>query len=208
MAFLRSYSEAGDPPARTLRAGRLQRSTMRGTVATVARAHGFHNKRVTARLNRRNLAHLRAMGFAGDPFSFRLPKFVRKLSLKKVVKGVGNLARAALPIVAPFIPGGTLLGAVTGALAGGGSPESPAPELVMSPMPTGTVGEVSRQGAYYDPARGYEIEGVEVRAPRYRPPVDDYYDDDEDEDYAGDEYDDEDEYDQDLADSMIYDEGY
>jgi hypothetical protein len=193
MAFMRAYSEAGDPRRRTMRAGRLG-----GTHQLIVAAHGFRNRRVNARLKRREMARVnRVLAAGGDPFRFKMPKFVRKLSLKKIVKSVGTLAKQALPIVAPFVPGvGPLLAPILGSFSGGGGPDSPAPELVMNPDPTGTVGENTRST--------YEVPGVEVSAPRYR--------DDEADDYEADEYDDEDDdqdYDQDLADSLTYeDEDY
>lgn len=182
MAFIRDYSEQGDPPTfRTLRAGRLVRTRKLAPTRAQLIRHA------------RKVAMLRAHGLqVGDPFKFKMPKFVRKLTLKKVASGFGKLAKAALPIAAPFIPGvGPFLAPLLGgALAGGGSPDAPAPELVQQPEFSGTVGEQTR---------GYTIPGVEVRASRYRD-----YDDDEYED----EYDDDDEYVDESYDSYDADDSY
>jgi hypothetical protein len=170
MAFMRAYSEQGDPAHTSMRAGRLvARRRMSRTGALIFRPRA-------GRSSRRMLLQ------AGDPFSFRMPKFVRKLSLKKVVAGVGKLAQAALPIALPFIGGP--LGALAGSLVGGrgsaGGPDNPSPELTYQPPQVGTVGEASR---------GYEVPGIEVSAPRYARD-EDYYDED---DYSDvDEYGDED----------------
>jgi hypothetical protein len=52
------------------------------------------------------MAFIREYGLAsdmGDPFSFRIPKRVRKMRLGRSLKG---LARLALPAAAAFVPGG------------------------------------------------------------------------------------------------------
>lgn len=146
MAFIRNYSEQGDPRGhgiarRVLRSGRLL------SIDNIARAEQ-RVVRPTAHFRFRGHARPRArfLDAAGDPFSFRMPKFVRKLSLKKVASAVGRVAKAALPIAAPFIPGigpfiEPLLG---GSFAGGGGPDSPAPELVQDPGYQGPVGEMAR----------------------------------------------------------------
>jgi hypothetical protein len=160
MAFVRAYSEQGDPSHVSMRAGRLvsrRRMARTGALEFRPRA-GRKSRRVSHRMNAE----------MGDPFSFRMPKFVRKLSLKKIVRGAGKLAAAALPIALPFIGGplGSIAGALVGGRGGSGGPESPAPELTYQPPQVGTVGEATRGG--------YEVPGIEVSAP--------YYDDEGDED--------------------------
>jgi len=181
MAFIRSYTEQGHPfPRRTLRAGQLTaRPRMLGRMLDRAQPSGFK------RLTKKRIAMLRRQGAAGDPFRFRMPKFVRKLSLKKVVKAVGQVAKVALPIAAPFIPGvGPFLAPLlVAAFSGGGSPDSPAPELVQQPEPVGTIGEVARGG--------YMVPGVEVTARRYRAPKYDVYEEPE---YEEPEYEEREEY--------------
>ena len=162
MAFIRSYSAQGDPfPFRTMRAGKLSHAGFAGLLVPQRQPlhqswaiGGGRKSRAALAARRRLLAQ-----YAGDPFSFRLPKAVRKLSLKKVVSAVGKVAKAALPIAAPFIPGvGPFLAPLLGAsFAGGGSPESPAPELVQQPEYRGAISEVVSQ---------YQVPGVEVSAQR------------------------------------------
>lgn len=143
MAFIRNYSEQGDPRRlgigrSLLRAGRLQphpREHFRFRTDSRSR-HGM------SEVLRERLLH----GAAGDPFGLRLPKFVRKVSLKSVARTVGRVAKAALPLAAPFIPGvGPFLAPlVGGSFAGGGGPDSAAPELVQQPEYQGAVGELMR----------------------------------------------------------------
>jgi hypothetical protein len=136
-----------------------------------------------------NRGSRRIFGDAGDPFSLRLPKVVRKLSLKKVVKGIGNVARGVLPIAAGLLTGGAATTAATLAgLVPGGSAPNP-PELVLSPTPTGPVGMT------YQPRPGldYIVPGVEVSSERYDGTIPGDYDEgdytgsDDDEDFESDE---------------------
>lgn len=165
MAFIRDYGmqNAGDPFRRVIRSGRLVR---RVPVAQLL-ARGGRGRAFTS--------HRLALA-AGDPFRFKLPKFVRKLSLKKVVSGVGKLAKAALPLAAGLIPGvGAFAAPLLGGLLGGGG-EPPTPEPVFEAPPrVGTVGEVSRELDTQD------VEAEELYGP-----------DDEDEDEDFDELEDED----------------
>jgi len=195
MAFLRSYSEQGDPGQSRMRDGQLKRRGFR----PIANRSQLVKQRA-------NLAALRrAYGMAGDPFKLRMPKFVRKLTFKKVGSAIARAAKVALPIALPFVGGpiGMLAGAVLGGggMASAGSPDNPAPELTYLPPQVGTVGEATRGGF-----SGYEIPGVEVRASRlparYREAAEDaaeaeaFYDEDDysDVDDAGEEfYDDEEE---------------
>ncbi|HXJ70394.1 MAG TPA: hypothetical protein VNM39_15935, partial [Verrucomicrobiae bacterium] len=142
MAFIRQYTAQGDPRFRytTMRAGRLYHakflSAMRGRRGSAKRRrlqfaagdhlayaqdHGAHAAR------RYSLSagdpFLRVMRMpAGDPFRLRAPKFLRKLSLKKVIagvayagKGLGGLLKQALPVAGPLVAtyfGGPALGAL------------------------------------------------------------------------------------------------
>lgn len=178
MAFLRRYAEQGDPSPSSMRAGRLMSRRRFGR-----RAGGAMHSRMSHADALRILRTSSA--YQGDPFRFRMPKFVRKLSLKKVVAGVSKLARVALPVALPFIGGplGMVAGALAGGRAGAGSPDEPSPELTYNPPYQGTVGEQMRQP--------YEVPGIEVEADRYQPDEDE--DDYSDVDDAGEEFYDEEE---------------
>src|SRR6516164_2031110 len=136
MAFIRAYSAQGDPRFKysTMRAGRLVHarilSAMRGWRYSRSRAQrtlaGDPLNRATVQ---RQVHAARRYGLlagdpfwramrmpAGDPFRLRLPKFLRKLSLKKIETGIGSAAkglgalaaqglRAALPIASQLLPG-------------------------------------------------------------------------------------------------------
>jgi len=159
MAFIREYSSQGDPwgRGRALRAGRLT-----GRPLAESFGRGTRKSRASLIARRRVLAQI-----AGDPFSFRLPKALRKLSLKKVVTAVGKVAKVALPLAAPFIPGvGPFLAPLLGgALAGGGGADTAAPELVQQPEYRGPVGTISEPAVAPE---GYVVPGVEVSAERPR----------------------------------------
>lgn len=131
MAFIRSYSAQGDPRSHrtTMRAGRL-----------------IHSKILSAVRGRRPSRSRRRAQLAagGDPFRLRLPKFVRKLTLKKVAGAVGKVAGFA----APFLTGGL---STVASLASNLAPHSQ--ELVTQPEPTGPPSQVSR---------GYTVSGTEV----------------------------------------------
>lgn len=207
MGFMRAYSEQGDPfGKRSLRAGRL----------VTRHSAAIPIKRKGSQLGRRLLqqrvtleALRRAHGMEGDPFKLRLPKFVRKLSLKKVGTALAKVGKVALPIAATVFTGGlggAALGLASSFIGGsGGGPEAPAPELVASPPLNGTVGEVASR-------RTYEVPGVEVFAERARerayldPSLMEYHGYSPPGDYdEGDEYDDDADYDDDDAD--YYDQG-
>jgi hypothetical protein len=156
MAFIRSYTAQGDPRARrtTMRAGRLYHSkllsarTRRGSVRRATGGLGAHIARL------QQLAqHARAVHAAGDPFHLRMPKFVRKLSLKKIASAAGKLGKFALPILGTALGGplGTVAGALAQGMGGGGS--APAPELSLQPAPTGPPAQVSS---------GYQVSGTVV----------------------------------------------
>jgi hypothetical protein len=76
---------------------------------------------------------------------------------------VGKVAKAALPIAAPFIPGvGPFLAPlVGGAFAGGGGADTAAPELVQQPEYRGPVGAIAEPSVGPE---GYVVPGVEVSA--------------------------------------------
>jgi hypothetical protein len=80
---------------------------------------------------------------------------------------VGKVAKAALPIAAPFIPGvGPFLAPLVGAaFAGGGGADTAAPELVQQPEYRGPVGVISEPAVAPE---GYVVPGVEVSAERPR----------------------------------------
>jgi len=164
MAFIREYSEQGDPfgRGRALRAGRLI-----GRPLAQSFGRGARKSRAALVLRRRVLAQI-----AGDPFSFRMPKALRKLSLKKVATAVGKVAKAALPIAAPFIPGvGPFLAPLLGAaFAGGGGPDTAAPELVQQPEyrgPVGTIAEPSVGPEGYNVIPGVEVSAEAPRRSRF-----------------------------------------
>lgn len=144
MAFTRQYAAQGDPfRMRTMRAGKL------GHVRTP-----LHMLRPGSRAS---LARMRRLtGVAGDPFKFRLPKFVRKLT-------VGKIAKFALPLVATAI-GGPIGGLAAGLLGGGGGGgrEEPSVEQFEPPM-IGTPGEVATDSRDYEP----EYEEPEDEEPDY-----------------------------------------
>ena len=154
MAFIRDYAQqhAGDPWARTMRAGRLVRRV--DPVAALMRA-GFSRRK--------------AVQMAGDPFRFKLPKFIRKF---QPLKAIAKVAKVALPLVVPGI-GGAIAGALLG--GGGGAPEPDA--AMMQPEPTGTVGEASREFNPYETGEDFEDDTE-----------DEDYAEDEDEDYGEDNY--------------------
>lgn len=153
MAFIRDYAQqhAGDPFRRSIRAGKLVRRV--DPIAALMR-QGFSRRK--------------AVQLAGDPFKFRLPKFIRKF---QPLKAVAKLAKVALPLVVPGI-GGAIAGALLG---GGGGAEPEAPEI-MQPEPTGTVGEASRE---FNP---FETSEDEIEDEDFGP------DEDEDEDFDEDNY--------------------
>lgn len=185
MAFIRSYTAQGDPKFRytTMRAGRLYHakflSAIRGRRGSARRRrlvlhagdtlladHGQHATRRYGLLAGDPFHRAMRMP-AGDPFSFRLPKFIRKLSLKKVVHevgaiggGLGGLLKQGLqfaaPIAAQLLPG--KFGQVANALAAGFANADHA-----EPAPQGTPGQVA--ASYQQQASGqYEVPGVEVEA--------------------------------------------
>jgi hypothetical protein len=161
MAFLRQYSAQGDPaPRRIMRAGQLHQAPV----------HFRRRSRVTIARGRTG----RALPLlAGDPFRFRMPKFVRKLSLKKVVSGVGKLAKVALPFALPLIGGP--LGAIAGSFLGGGGGREPSPEQ-FAPEPTGPPGQVASDYRDAEP----EYEEPEYEEPEYEEPEEDMtYEDEE-----------------------------
>jgi hypothetical protein len=98
---------------------------------------------------------------AGDPFSFRVPKFLKKLSLKKVAgalgsvaSGVGGLALKLAPSIAGIVGGPMAAGTVSqalGALSSFTNHEAPVLQ--------GPPGLVSAQ---YQ--AGYQVPGVEVES--------------------------------------------
>lgn len=138
MAFIRAYTAQGDPRRHFsfMRAGQLFR---RGAVVRGARLQRVKGlSRIRGR--RGTAARRRALLAAGgDPFSLRMPKFLRKLSLQKVIKGVGKLAN----IVSPIVPGASALASV-------------ASELTTQPAPTGPPSMAARSSS------GYMVEGTEV----------------------------------------------
>lgn len=172
MAFIRSYSAQGDPRGRrtTMRAGRL-----------------YHTKLVSLMRARRGNARRRMLALhAGDPFSLRMPKFIRKLSLKKIGSALKPLAQFALPLAGAINPALAPLAALgSAALSGGGRGSQPAPELTMQPTPSGPPAAVSM---------GYTVPGVEVTSSgvtrpysvfeRRNPPPDDEDEYDEEDDVA------------------------
>jgi hypothetical protein len=95
---------------------------------------------------------------AGDPFRFKLPKFL------KPPKFVRKLVSSALPMVAGLIPGGSAVMSLIGGREGaGGAPESPAPELTLQPRMAGTLGENYRR-----------------EQQRFAPPPEEVFEDEED----------------------------
>ena len=180
MAFIRDYASQheGDPFRFTTRAGRL--------VHPQSRIPDFRFAR-KVRLAPGALPRFSRAAVAGDPFSFKLPKFVRKITLKKVVSGVGKLAKAALPIAATVLTGGiggAALGLASRFIGGGGSapPEEPAPPMDAALVEQPFQGPVGAQNLDQRLAQF----GVDVNAYAYED-EDEYDDEDED------EYDDEDE---------------
>lgn len=169
MAFIRAYTAQGDPRFRysTMRAGRLVHakilSNMRGRRGKASRRRLVLN----AGDPHRGRGHLlagdtfsRAMRMpAGDPFSLRVPKFLKKLSLKKVVHevgaigaGLGGLVKQALPLAASFLPGAG--GVAAGALSSLFSDH----EMPKAQGPPGAV------AATYGPNPAYTVPGVEVES--------------------------------------------
>jgi len=132
MAFIRAYGAQGDPRTfrSTLRSGQLLRGERLQRMKILSARRG---RRGTAARRRLTLA-------AGDPFRLRMPKFIRKLSLQSVIKGVSKLGK-----IASVLPG---VGAVAGAIS------NVADELTTQPVATGTVGQVAM--------RGYTVPGIEV----------------------------------------------
>src|SRR5207245_4167401 len=118
MAFIRVYSAQGDPRFHfsTMRAGRLVHAKMLSAMR--ARKGSARRRRIVYGAGDHVYTHAqrrydllagdpfqRAMRMpAGDPFRFRMPKFLKKLSLKKIVGGVESLAAKAAPFLG-FIPG-------------------------------------------------------------------------------------------------------
>lgn len=98
----------------------------------------------------------------GDPFRFRIPKVIRKLTLKKVAKGIGS----AVKFAAPFVPG--VGGAIAQMLPEPARPAMPEPAPMPAPMP---MQAYEPEPEYYEPPRRYK------RARYYEPP--DEYDEDE-----------------------------
>jgi hypothetical protein len=126
---------------------------------------------------------------AGDPFSLKLPKRLRKLSLKKVVSGVssavasvGRLAFKAAPMIAGLV---------------GGAPLAATVAQLQSQLDQHA--EPEKQGPPGAVAGGYMVPGVEVTAPytgarsRMSSPPDAGGEEEEPADYGSDESDESDE---------------
>lgn len=138
MAFLRHYAAQGDPfPKRIMRAGKLGSRT----------AGGFAFRR--ARSMRMSPGVRRLVAAGGDPFRFRMPKFIRKLQPGKILKSV---AKVAIPLAGTLLPGvgGAIAGLASGFLGGGAPPDTG----TFAPEPTGTPGEIAGGRAFSDYPRG------------------------------------------------------
>jgi len=187
MAFIRSYQAQGDPRARrtTLRAGRLYHSKLLSV-----RTRGFGGR--TGRVNWGGRAFARLPHAGGDPFSLRMPKWVRKLQPGKALMKLAPLAGGLVggPV------GAALGSALAGSLAGG----NVAPEMAMQPAPSGPPAQVAMQyqvgGTEVTPATSGQVynvfQGARSRSSGRLAEYDDYGPDDEDEDVA--DVGDEDEY--------------
>lgn len=129
MAFIRSYAAQGDPYPRTLmRAGHL---VVRSPLPRPRSGPGPSRRPATVRdyLQTHPDGFLRAQALAGDPFLGKLfkkaGKALKKVTLKGVVKGVGNIVKKVAPIASVLVPGvGGLVASGIGALAGGGGSEA------------------------------------------------------------------------------------
>jgi hypothetical protein len=148
-----------------MRAGQLMRGRLRG-MKILSSTRG----------RRGSKARRRAELAAGDPFHLRMPKFLRKITLKGVVNAAKKFA---LPLAAAVLPG-----------AAGRIATNIASELTTQPQPTGTVGMLQSGAGPYTvpgitvtPDNQGQVYNVFDRRSRVQDQIDSE-DDDTDEDVA------------------------
>lgn len=142
MAFIRSYRQQGDPfPASFYRGGLLVRSPFAKPRVTPSRL--TPTARPVALPDYRTmfpLGYRRSDLMLGDPFLGKLfkkaGKALKKVTLKGVVKGVGNVVRAVAPVASVLLPG--VGGLVASAIAARAASSAPAPDPVIE-LPVATT---------------------------------------------------------------------